>query len=68
MRVDVRPASGLSDAERGALKALTAAVYPPETTLAASPGRQVTWAPAEYSVLVSTEDGELVIDLGGPPW
>ena len=63
MRLDVKPASALSDAERGALKALTAAVYPPEV-IAASPGRYLTWAPPQYSVRVFTEDGELVSHVG----
>lgn len=62
-RVDLKLAATLSDDERLALKALTAAVYPPDV-VAASPGRHVTWAPTDYSVLVSTPDGLLVSHVG----
>ena len=42
-RIDVKAVTDLDDAERAALRALTAAVYPPEV-VAASPGRHVRWA------------------------
>src|SRR5919109_4340977 len=63
MRVDLKPVAMLDDAERAALKALTAAVYPPEV-VAVSPGRHVQWAPPDYSVLVFTPEGELVSHVG----
>jgi GNAT superfamily N-acetyltransferase len=63
MRVDLKPAAGLDDGERAALKALTAAVYPPEA-VATSPGRHFKWAPPDYSVLVWTPEGELVSHVG----
>jgi hypothetical protein len=63
MRVDVKPVAKLSDDERAVLKALTAAVYPPEVS-ATSPGRHLTWASPDYSVLVSTPEGELVSHVG----
>ena len=63
MRVDLRPVGELDDGERAALRALTAAVYPPEV-VARAPGRHVKWAPADLSVLVSTLEGELVSHVG----
>ena len=63
MRVDLKPVAMLDDAERAALKALTAAVYPPEV-IAVSPGRHFQWAPPNYSVLVFTPEGELVSHVG----
>ena len=59
MRLELKPVAALSDDERAALKALTAAVYPPEV-VAASPGRHLTWAPPDYSALVWDEEGVLV--------
>jgi GNAT superfamily N-acetyltransferase len=63
MHVDLKPVATLDDDERAALKALTAAVYPPEV-VAASPGRHFQWAPPDYSVLVFTSEGELVSHVG----
>jgi GNAT superfamily N-acetyltransferase len=63
MRVDLKPVAMLDDDERAALKALTAAVYPPEV-VAVSPGRHFQWAPPDYSVLVFTPEGELVSHVG----
>jgi aminoglycoside 2'-N-acetyltransferase I len=63
MRLDLKPVTTLSDGERDALKALTAAVYPPEV-LAASPGRAFQWAPAQWSVLVWTAEGRLISHVG----
>ncbi|HEU4367385.1 MAG TPA: GNAT family N-acetyltransferase [Methylomirabilota bacterium] len=63
MRLDLKPAARLNDDERAALEALTAAVYPPDV-VAASPGRHITWAPPDYSVLVWTDEGELVSHVG----
>jgi GNAT superfamily N-acetyltransferase len=63
MRIDLKSVAMLDDDERAALKALTAAVYPPDV-VAASPGRHVQWAPPDYSVLVFTPEGELVSYVG----
>jgi nodulation protein A len=63
MRVELRLVAQLSDDERAALKALTAAVYPPDV-VATRPGRHIQWASPDYSVLVSTPGGELVSHVG----
>jgi GNAT superfamily N-acetyltransferase len=63
MRIDLKPVATLDDGERAALKALTAAVYPP-AVVDVSPGRHVQWAPPDYSVLVFTPEGELVSHVG----
>ena len=63
MRIDLKPVVRLDDDERAALKALTAAVYPPEV-VAVSPGRHLQWAAPDYSVLVFTSEGELVSHVG----
>ena len=63
MHLDLKPATELSKAERDALKALTAAVYPPEA-LATRPGRSFQWAPAQWSVLVWTAEDGLVAHAG----
>jgi aminoglycoside 2'-N-acetyltransferase I len=63
MRLDLKPVTELSDGERDALKALTAAVYPPEV-LATSPGRAFQWAPAQWSVLVWTVEDRLIAHVG----
>ncbi|MGH8058336.1 MAG: GNAT family N-acetyltransferase [Candidatus Entotheonellia bacterium] len=63
MRIDLKPVATLDDDERAALKALTAAVYPPEV-VAVSPGRHFQWAPPDYSVLVFTPEGEVVSHVG----
>jgi GNAT superfamily N-acetyltransferase len=63
MHIDLKPVATLGDNERAALKALTAAVYPPEV-VAVSPGRHLQWAPPEYSVLVFTPEGVLVSHVG----
>jgi GNAT superfamily N-acetyltransferase len=63
MRIDLTPVATLDDDQRAALKALTAAVYPPEV-MAVSPGRHLQWAPPDYSVLVFTPEGELVSHVG----
>jgi GNAT superfamily N-acetyltransferase len=63
MRLDLKPITALSDGERDALKALTAAVYPPEV-LATSPGRFLQWAPSAWSVLVWTVEGQLIAHVG----
>jgi aminoglycoside 2'-N-acetyltransferase I len=63
MRLELKPVTELSTAERDALKELTAAVYPPEL-LAISPGRFLEWASAQSSVLAWTDDGQLVAHVG----
>jgi GNAT superfamily N-acetyltransferase len=63
MRVDLKPVVTLDDDERAALKALTAAVYPPDV-VAVSPGQYIQWAPPDYSVVVFTLEGELVSHVG----
>lgn len=63
MRLDLKPVTDLSDGERDALKALTAAVYPPEV-LATRPGRSLQWAPSAWSVLVWTVEGQLIAHVG----
>jgi hypothetical protein len=63
VRVDLKPVAELSSEERDALKALTAAVYPPDV-VAASPGRHLTWAAPEYSVLIACPEGRLVAHVG----
>jgi aminoglycoside 2'-N-acetyltransferase I len=63
MRLELKPVTDFSDGERDALKALTAAVYPPEI-LATRPGRSFQWAPAQWSVLVWTAEGRLIAHVG----
>ena len=63
MRLELKPVTALSDGERDALKALTAAVYPPEV-LVTSPGRSLQWAAAQWSVLVWTAEGQLISHVG----
>jgi GNAT superfamily N-acetyltransferase len=63
MHLDLKAVTELSARERDALKALTAAVYPPEV-LATSPGRSFQWAPAQWSVLVWTTEDRLIAHVG----
>jgi nodulation protein A len=63
MRCELKRADSLDEAERAALRALTAAVYPPDV-VAASPGRHVTWASPQESVLLFAADGSLVSHVG----
>ena len=63
MRLDLKPVTALGGGERDALKALTAAVYPPEV-LVRSPGRPLQWATAQWSVLVWTAEGQLISHVG----
>ena len=63
MHLDLKPVTELSDRERDALKALTAAVYPPEV-LARSPGWSLQWVPSTWSVLVWTVEGQLIAHVG----
>jgi GNAT superfamily N-acetyltransferase len=52
-----------TDADRLALAALRAAVYPPEV-LATSPGRSITWAPPQWNILGWDDDGRLLSQVG----
>lgn len=63
MRIELKPAAALDDAERAALTALTAAVYPPHV-VAAGPGRGITWAPPQHSLLIYAPDGALLSHVG----
>lgn len=54
--------AALSDPDRAALRALSAAVYPPAET-ANAPGRARDWASADWGVLVH-EDGTLLSYVG----
>jgi GNAT superfamily N-acetyltransferase len=61
-RCQLTPVAVLTEGDRGALAALTAAVYPPRVA-AASPGRHLQWARPEHSMLVFAAD-ELVAHVG----
>src|SRR4029453_6122266 len=63
MRLSLKPVVELSDDERAALEALSAAVYPPDV-VAARPGRHLTWASPNHGVLVWDDTGSLVPDGG----
>jgi predicted GNAT family N-acyltransferase len=63
MHLTLKPVTNLSAKERDALKALTAAVYPPEV-LASSPGQSLQWASAQWSVLVWNTAGQLIAHVG----
>jgi hypothetical protein len=53
----------LGDADREALRALTAAVYPPKES-ASWPGRGMEWSAHDWCVRVRDEDGALVSYVG----
>jgi aminoglycoside 2'-N-acetyltransferase I len=53
----------LADADREALRSLSLAVYPPETS-ADWPGRQIEWSAPEWCVRVLGEDGAPVSYVG----
>jgi len=63
VRLELKPVAAFTDDERAALKALSAAVYPPEV-IAASPGRHLKWAPPEYGLFVWDDDSRLVSYVG----
>ncbi len=63
MRIDTARVADLSPTERDELRALTAAVYPPEDS-ASPPGTPVTWAAATWSIRVREDDGRLVAQVG----
>lgn len=61
--LDLRRRADLTPAERDGLRALSAAVYPPEA-IAAWPGRALTWAQPEWAVLLKDADGQLLSHAG----
>ena len=63
MRIDLIHASDATAETRDALRALTAAVYPPEEA-AASPVRESAWAPAQWHALIHDANGEVVSHVG----
>lgn len=63
MRLDLKPVEDFSAAERTALVALTAAVYPPGTA-GVSAGSTIRWASPQHGVLVWSAEGELVAYVG----
>lgn len=63
MHVELVEATKMSDAEAGALRALTAAVYPPKPRADAGPARQ-EWAPPQWSIMIRDLDQQLVAHVG----
>jgi hypothetical protein len=63
LRLDLKPVARFSGAERGALRALTTAVYPPGAA-AGSPSSPVDWARPEHGVLIWGPGDELVAYVG----
>jgi GNAT superfamily N-acetyltransferase len=63
MRIDVRPVAGLTAEEQAALRALSAAVYPPDVA-ASWPGRVFEWAPHQWSVICWDDDGQALSHAG----
>lgn len=62
MRIEITRAADLTPADRDALRALAAAVYPP--AVAAPPGPRIVWAPAEWGVHIWDDAGVLVSYVG----
>lgn len=64
MQLDVKLVAGQTAGERGALRALAAAVYPPAAS-AADPAQQaIAWASPEWGILVRDDAGALVGYVG----
>src|SRR5689334_21848563 len=63
MRIDVRPVAELTGEEQAALRALSAAVYPPDVS-ASWPGRVIEWAPAQWAVICWDDDGQALSHAG----
>jgi RimJ/RimL family protein N-acetyltransferase len=61
--IELRRVADLTSAERSALHALTAAVYPPEVA-AAWPGRAIEWAAPEWCVVVWDGRGNALCHVG----
>jgi len=62
-QLDVKLVTEQTQEEREALRALTAAVYPPAES-AADPVRQIAWASPEWGILVWDDAGALVGYVG----
>jgi GNAT superfamily N-acetyltransferase len=62
-RVALDRLADLSEADLGALRALSAAVYPPQE-VTDWPGRRIEWAPAEWCVRIHGDDGALLSYVG----
>src|SRR4051794_41718352 len=63
MSVELRRVADLTAAERSALQALSAAVYPPEVA-AAWPGRAIEWAAPEWCAVVWDGRGDALCHVG----
>ena len=63
MRITVHATVDVSDAEADALRDLSGAVYPPETSTG-WPGRALEWAPAAWCVVCWDEDGRALSHVG----
>jgi aminoglycoside 2'-N-acetyltransferase I len=63
VRLELKPVVDLSDDERTAMRALSAAVYPP-AVVATNPGRHLKWAFPDYGVLVWDDADDLVSYVG----
>jgi GNAT superfamily N-acetyltransferase len=63
MRIDVRPVAELTAEEQAALRALSAAVYPPEVA-ASWPGRAIEWAAPQWAVICWDDDGQALAHAG----
>jgi aminoglycoside 2'-N-acetyltransferase I len=63
MLIEVAEPDILSNAVLAELRALQKAVYPPEV-LATSPGRDTTWAPPQWHILMRDDTGHLVSHVG----
>jgi len=63
MWIDTARVADLAPTEHDELRALTAAVYPPDQT-ATSPDPPVTWAAAQWSIRVRDDADRLVAQIG----
>lgn len=63
IQIEVRRADQLSAEERDALRALSAAVYPPEVA-ASWPGRFIEWSPHQWCILFRSNDGQMLSHAG----
>ena len=63
MHLEIKATAQLNDDETQALKALSAAVYPPKPGAAKNPS-PIKWAPPQWSVLLRNADSQLVSHVG----
>lgn len=63
MRIDFRATDDLTDTERAALHALTAAVYPPDVT-ALIPSQPTAWASPQWHFLIRDDAEQIVSHVG----